>query len=168
MSMRGARRLVGMYGRISAAFRVERRLDFRDARAEPLHHFLDDMVASDPQSFAHDLRRQMTIAEMPGQANQMKRIAAANFKQRFRRGHDFDQTSVLQHQRVAAAQRYRSFEVEQKRESACPRHRHPPPMAIVEIEHDGIGPRLFPMVLPLDFRRADHCKIPTVFRPCRR
>jgi hypothetical protein len=112
MGMPGIRCLMGMAGGISAAFGVERRLDLDDARAEPLHHFLDDMVAPDPKTVAHDLRRQMAIAEMPGEANQVEWIAAADFEQRLRRGNDFDQTPVFQNQRVATAQRNRSFEVE--------------------------------------------------------
>ena len=69
---------VGMTG-IGAAFGIERRLDLDDARAEPLHHRLDDVVAADAQALWHDLRRQMAIAEMPGDANQVRRIAAADF-----------------------------------------------------------------------------------------
>jgi hypothetical protein len=165
MGMRGA---CPVAGGIGAAFRIEWRLDLDDAGAEALYHFLDDVIAPDPQRLAHDLRRQMAIAEMPGQANQMKRIAAADFEQRLRRGHDFDQAPVFQNQCVTAAQRYRGLEVEQKRKSACARHRHPSPMAIVEIEHHGIGRRLCPAMLSLDFGRADHCKIPTAFRLCGR
>ena len=72
------------------------------------------MVAPDPQTLAYDLRWQVAIAEMPRDANQMKRIVTSNFDQWFWRGHDFDQTAILQHQRIAAAQRDRNFEVEQK------------------------------------------------------
>ena len=54
---------------IGAAFGIERRFDLDHARAEPLHHRLDDMIAPDPQAFWHDLRRQMPVAEMPGEAN---------------------------------------------------------------------------------------------------
>src|SRR4051812_34866342 len=67
---------------VGAAFRVERRLDLDDAGAQPSHHGFDHMIAPDAQAFGHDLRRQMTVAEMPGDANQMLRIAAADFRQR--------------------------------------------------------------------------------------
>jgi hypothetical protein len=162
MGMRGA---CPVAGGIGAAFRIEWRLDLDDAGAEALYHFLDDVIAPDPQRLAHDLRRQMAIAEMPGKANQMEWVVTANFEQRFRGGHDFDETPVLQNQRIAAAQRHRRLEVEQKLQSARPGHRHPPSMAVVEVEHDGIGCRLCPMVLSLDLYRADHL---TVSRPCRR
>src|ERR1700742_1739902 len=70
---------------IGAAFGIERRLDLDDARAETLHHCLDHMVAPDPQALGHDLGRQMAIAEMPGNPNQMQRGDAAGLDQRLRR-----------------------------------------------------------------------------------
>src|SRR5262245_20778293 len=39
---------------ISAAFRVERRLDLDHARAEPLHHRLNHMIAADAQTLRHE------------------------------------------------------------------------------------------------------------------
>jgi hypothetical protein len=62
--------------------------------------------------------------------------------QRLGRRDHLDQPAVFQHQRIAAAQRDRVFQVEQEFEPARARHRHPPPVPVVEIEHDGIGRRL--------------------------
>ena len=124
---------------IGAAFGIERRLDLDDAGAESLHHRLDDVVAADAQALRHDLRRQMAVAEMPGDADQMQRIGAADLDQRLGRGDHLDQPAVLQHQRVAAAQRDGVFQIEQEFQPARARHRHPPPVPVVEIEHDGIG-----------------------------
>ena len=78
---------------------------------------------------------------MPGDAHQMLRIVAANLDQRLGRRHHLDQPAVVQHQRVAAAQRHGVLEVEQEFEPARAGHRHPPPVPVVEIEHDGIGRR---------------------------
>src|SRR5689334_22838017 len=75
---------------IGAAFGIERRLDLDHAGAEPSDHGLDDMIAPDAQALAGNLRRQMTIAEMPGNAHQMLRITPADLDQRLRRGDDFD------------------------------------------------------------------------------
>jgi hypothetical protein len=145
---------------IGAAFGIERRLDLDDARAKPFHHRLDHMIAPDPQTLGHDLGRQMAIAEMPGHPNQMQRIDAADFDQRLWRGDHFDQLAILEHQRIAAAQRHRIFEIEQEFEPARARHRHPPPVPVVEIEHDGIGGRFVPAMLVLDFGGADHFNLP--------
>jgi len=154
MRVRGFRRMC-MAG-IGAAFRIERRLDLDDARAQPFHHRLDDVIPANAQPFWHDLRRQMTIAEMPGDPHQMERINPADFDQRLGRSNHLDQPAVFQYQRIAAAQRDRVFQVEQEFEPARAGHRHPPPVPIVEIEHDGIGCGLCPAMLTPNFRGADH------------
>ena len=74
--MRMAMRRAG----IGAAFRIERRLDLDHACTQALHHRLDDVIAPDAQALDHDLRRQMAVAEVPGEAHQMVRIVAANLK----------------------------------------------------------------------------------------
>jgi len=66
------------------------------------------------QTLGHDLRRQMTVAEMPGDPDQMVRIGAANFNQRLRRRDHFDQPAVVEHQCIAAAQRDGVFQIEQE------------------------------------------------------
>ena len=139
MCMRLGFRRMGVTARIGAALGIERRLDLDDARAQSLHHRLDDVVPADAQAFWHDLGRQMAVAEMPGDANQMQRIGAPDLDQGLGGRDHLDQPPVLQHQRVAATQRHGVFQIEQEFEPARPRHRHPPPVPVVEIEHDGIG-----------------------------
>jgi hypothetical protein len=141
---------------IGAPFGIEWRLDLDHARAQSLHHRLDDMVAPDTQAARRDLRRQMAVAEMPGDPNQMLRIGAANLGQRLRRRDDLDQPVIVEHQRIAAAQHGGIFQIQQEFKPARACHRHPPPMAIVEIEHDGIGRRLAPAMWAADLRGADH------------
>jgi hypothetical protein len=98
----------------------------------------------------------MTVAEMPGQTNQMLRIGPPDLDQRLRRRDHLDQAVVFQHQRVTAAQRDRVFEIKQEFKSTRARHRHPPPVPVVEIEHDGIGRGFSPAVLTIDLGCADH------------
>jgi len=125
--------------RVRPALRIERRLDLDDARAEPLHHRFDDVIPADAQAFWHDLGRQMAVAEMPGDPDQMQRIGTPDLDQRLGGRDHLDQPSVFQHQGVATAQRDGVFQIEQEFQPARPRHRHPPPVPVVEIEHDGIG-----------------------------
>ncbi len=160
MCMRVGFRCMGVTARIGPAFGIERRLDLDDARAQSLHHRLDDVIPADAQALWHDLRRQMAITEMPGDPDQMQRIGAADFEQRFRGGDHLYQPPVFEDQRIAAAQRDRVLQVEQEFEPARPRHRHPPPVPVVEIEHDGIGRRLRPAMLAQDLSRADHWSVP--------
>jgi len=146
----------GVRGRIGAAFGIERRLDLDDARAQPLHHLLDHVIPPDAQTLAHDLRWKMAVAEMPGDPHQMLRIGPPDLDQWLRRGYHFDQPAVLQHQRIAAAQGHRVFEVEQKFQPARPRHRHPPPVPVVKVKDHRIGGRFRPAILPSNLRRPNH------------
>jgi hypothetical protein len=76
---------------------------------------------------------------MPGDPNQMQRIGAADLDQWLGGRHHLDQPAIFQHQRITAAQRDGVFEIEQELEPARAGHRHPPPVPVVEIKHDGIG-----------------------------
>src|ERR1700676_954682 len=91
----GFRRMRMAAAGIGAAFGIERRLDLDDAGAEALYHRLDDVIAPDPQALRHDLGRQMAVAEMPGEANQMLRIAAPDLDQRLRWRDHLDQPRIL-------------------------------------------------------------------------
>jgi hypothetical protein len=141
---------------VRSALRIERRLDLDHTRTESPHHGLDDVIPANAQVLGHDLGRQMAIAEMPGDADQMVRVMAADFQQRLGRGDDLDQPSVLQHQRVAAAQRDGALEIEQEFEPARTDHRHAAAMPVVEIEHDSVRRCFREAVLSLDLRCPDH------------
>ena len=95
---------------------------------------------------------------MPADANKMLRVLAANFQQQLCCCHHLDQPAILEHQRIAATQRNRFLQIEQEFKPARTRHRHPPPVPIVEIEHDRVGGGLRPAMLWLDLSRADHPK----------
>jgi hypothetical protein len=138
---------------IGPAFGIERRLDLDHPRAKPLHHGFDDVIAADAQGFGHELRRQMAIAEVPGDADEMVRIVAADLEQRLGCRDHFDQPSVLQHQRIAAAQCNGILQVEQEFETSRPCHRHAAAVPIVEIEHDRIRRRFREAVSSLNLRR---------------
>jgi hypothetical protein len=147
---------------IGAAFGIEWRLDLNDARAKPFDHRLDDVIATDAQAFACDLGRQVPVTEVPRDPDQIVRIAAANFDERFGRGDDLDQPSVVQHEGITAAQGDRMFQIEQEFQSARAGHRHPPAMTVVEIEHDGISRRIRPAMLLANMRGADHVSLLTI------
>ena len=114
------------------------------------------MVAPDAQAARRDLRRQMPVAEMPGDPDQMLRIGAAYLDQRLRRRDDLDQPGIVEHQRIAATQHGSVFQIEQEFEPARARHRHAPAMTVVKIEHHGIGRRLTPAMRAANLRGANH------------
>jgi len=67
---------------------------------------------------------------------------AADFKKRLRRRDHLDQPAILEHQRIATAQGRRILEIEQEFETrGCPSSPSRPPMAVVEVENDGVRRR---------------------------
>lgn len=91
--------------RIGAAFRIERRFDFKHPRTKSACHIRNHMITPDTQRFRHDLRRQMPVAQMPRDAHEMMCILAAYFEQRLGRSNHFDDTSIFQYKPIATAQR---------------------------------------------------------------
>ena len=71
--------------------------------------------------------------------DQRGRFGGADFRERFGRSDDLDDAPVFELQPIAAAQQHRLVEIEQEIETAHARHRHPPAMAFVVVEHYGIG-----------------------------
>lgn len=140
---------------IGSTFGIERRFDRDHFCAETFHHIFDDVVAANAKSLADNLRRQMPVTEMPSDAHEMMRIGTANLDQRFRRGDHLDQAPVFEHQCIATAQRSGFFKVQKKFHAARAGHRQATAMPVVEIEHDGVGGGLRPLVLRQDLCRAD-------------
>ncbi len=136
---------------IGPALRIEGRLDGHHPRAEPAHHVLDHVIAADPEAIAHDLRRQMPVPEVPGDANHVVGIAGADLRQRFGGGDHQHDAAVLQLQAGIRDERHGLGEVEQEGRALHALHRHAAAMAVVIIEHDAVDDR----GLGKGFRRQD-------------
>ena len=63
--------MIGVAVGIGAAFGVEGGVDVRHDRAEMADHVLDDRIVADAQAVAEELGRQMAVAEVPGDAEQV-------------------------------------------------------------------------------------------------
>ena len=66
------------------------------------------------------MTRQMPVAEMPGDAHELRRAWHADLRQLLRRRHDAHAPAVLEHERIAVAQPLRLRQVEQELEAAAP------------------------------------------------
>jgi hypothetical protein len=156
--------MIVRFGRIGAAFRIERGLDLPDSRAAFARQILDDGIAADAQLLPDDLYRQMPIAEMIGQTHDLARIRAGDLDEFLGQSEHFDETSVLQHQSVAAAQSRRLRQVDQEFEAACSLHRDVPAMARLGVEHDDIGGLSHPTAVRLHRNRSNHRRFPRIAR----
>ena len=93
---------------------------------------------------------------MPGDAREIAGLADADLGQRLGRRDDFHKPPVLQHQRIAMAQHHGFRQVEQEFKAPDARHDGAAAVALVEIEHDGIGGLGVPCASGADEIGADH------------
>ena len=121
--------------RVGPAFWIERRLDRHHPSAETRHHRLDHVIAPDAQPFAHELHRQVAVAEVPGNADRRRGIGAGDLGQGFGRSHDLDQVACVEQERVAASQRHSLGQIEQEGRAADAAHADAAPVPLVEVEH---------------------------------
>ena len=129
---------------VSAVFRIERRFERRQPRAEPAQHVLDDVIAADAQPIAADLHVDMPIADVPGQPRQLVCIGSRDFDQRLRPADNPHDAAVVEHQAVAVAQGRRLRQIEQKRRAAFAGQDDAAAMAVIGVERDlvdGFGAR---------------------------
>ena len=141
---------------IGAALGVEGGGDVRHDRAEMVDHVLDDGVVADAQPVAEELGRQVAVAEVPGDTQQVDRRLRRDLAERFGRGIDGDDAAVLQHQPVAAPERHGLRQVEQEFQPTGSRHRHTPAVPLVVIEDDAVGRFPRPLAGGVYLGRADH------------
>jgi hypothetical protein len=149
--------MMGVAGmEIGAAFRVERGLDGPHLATQALHHGLDHMVTADAQATMGDLYRQMAVAEMPGQPQQVFGILGADFRQGFRRADNLDHAAILEADGIARAQGHGFRQIEQEGQPAYTFHGDAATMPIIVIQHHGIGGVSGPIALGDHSFGADH------------
>ena len=100
---------------IGADLRVERRVAPGDPTAKPLDHRGDDMVGPDAQPVLQRLQRQMAVADMPGDAQQVGRGLGGDLDQRLGGGTNPNIAAIVEFEPVAIAHMLRPRQIEQKR-----------------------------------------------------
>lgn len=113
---------------VGPALRCERFNDLTNTRAKSGKHVCDHVIPADQDTICLDLRRQMTVADMPGQHRQRARGLAAHLKQRFLRRNHLDTPPVVQHQPIAITKRRRLRQINQ----------HP----LAPIKHQHLSPQM--------------------------
>src|SRR3990167_3843942 len=133
---------------IGAAFRVEGRHHVRHLGAEAGQHRLDDVIVADAEPIAHELGRQMTVAEMPREPEQLRAVDGRDLGEWLRRRIDLGDPAVLEEEAVAVTERRRLGQVEQEFGALLAGHGETAAMARVMGEG---GPRA-PAAGPFFFR----------------
>src|SRR5271166_185665 len=103
--------MVGGAG-IGAGFRVEGGLQSGDLAAEAGHHFSNHMIGADAQSLAGNLHRQMSVAEVPGNPQQICVSGSHNFGDRLGGGANVKITAAFELETVTVDQVMWSRQIE--------------------------------------------------------
>ena len=99
---------------ICADFRIEGGFEPGDPPPKPGHHFGDDVVRANAESFTGDLQRQMPIAEMPGNPQQIDTIGGLDFEDRLACGADTEKAAAVELKAVALGKVMCPRQIEQK------------------------------------------------------
>ena len=141
---------------VGPAFGIESGKYRRHRGAEPLQHVLDDMIVANAQPVAEELDRQMAVAEVPGDADDLGRPGSGDLQQALGHRLDQDQPAVLEFERIAVLHDSGFLEIEQKHRLADAAHDEAAAVAIVAFEGERIGRRAGPGAGGEDAGSGDH------------
>ncbi len=123
---------------IGAVFGVEGFADVFGLCALVLQHMGDDRVAVDEDAGRFDLCRQVAVADVPSQLQQMRGVAGADFGEVFGGGDHFDQTAILQLQAIAVVQVGGYFEIDEDFAAIWHGQQFAPDVALFGVEGDAV------------------------------
>lgn len=147
---------VGLSMPVGAAFRVEWSVHRRETPAEFFHHILDHVIPADAQGLAHELGRQMPVAQMPGDLDQVGGVVRRNFHQFLRLGQHFHDPAIFKHKPVSVAQVNGRRFVEKKGQAIGSRQHSPPPVPVFPVKGNFILCRPGPIPRPAYSHNTDH------------
>ncbi len=132
-------------GSVGAGFGVEGGFDLVDVAAELFDHFFDDVVSADADFVAEELDREMAVAEVPGDPDQLGIVVGVDFEQLFRCGDDAHDRAVLAHQPVAVTKSCDVWQIEHQVVFTDGAKQDAAAMAAVEVELNLIDFRPAPL-----------------------
>ena len=97
-----------------AGFGVEGRIQPSDPPPEPRNHFGDDVIGANSETLTGYLQRQVPVAEMPGDAQQVRLFGSFDFKDWLGGGADAQIATAVKLEPVAVEQVMRSGQVKEK------------------------------------------------------
>jgi hypothetical protein len=99
---------------VGADFRVEGGIEPRETAAEPDYHIGDDVIRSNAQPLAGDLKRQVSVAEMPSDPQQVRPIDRLDFEKRLGGGANTKIPAGFKLKTVAVDEATRPRQIEKK------------------------------------------------------
>jgi hypothetical protein len=136
-----------------ADLRLEGGLNMGDEPAETDSHLFKYMIAADAHLIAENLQARVAIAQVPGQAEEIKRVCTFDLGEPFKTAAHAHDRPILEHETVAVAQHSRVCQIKQKADATLRGQHKTPTMPIVGAENHAIDGRCVPLACRLDFPR---------------
>jgi hypothetical protein len=136
-----------------AELRLEGGLYVGHEPAETDRHLFKHMIAADAQLVAENLQVRMAIAQVPGQAEEIKRVSALDLGERFKTAAHAHDRSIVEHETVAIPQHSRVRQIKQKAGAALRGQHETPTMPIVGAENHAIDSGRVPLTCRFNFAR---------------
>ena len=131
---------------VRAAFGLKRSVAFSENCAEAGKHLFDHMVRPDTEGFMSNLRRQMTIAEVPCEAHKLARIFMPHLDNRLCGSLNHEPPPIVKLHTISISHGDSLWKIEKDILALIRREPNPAPMARIEIERDSAcGSFLRPM-----------------------
>ena len=121
---------------VRAAFGLKRGIAFSENCAEAGKHLFDHMVRPDTEGFMSNLRRQMTIAEMPCKAHKLARIFMPHLDNRLCGRLNHEPPPIVKLHTISISHGDSLWKIEKDILALIRREPNPAPMARIEIECD--------------------------------
>jgi hypothetical protein len=121
---------------VRAAFGLKRSVAFSENCAEAGKHLFDHMVRPNTEGFMSNLRRQMTITEMPCKARKLARIFMPHLDNRLCGSLNHEPPSVVKLHTISISHGDSLWKIEKDILALIRREPNPAPMARIEIERD--------------------------------
>jgi hypothetical protein len=131
---------------VGAAFWLKRSVALSENCAEAGKHLFDHMVRPDSEGFMSNLRRQMTIAEMPRKAHKLARIFMPHLDNRLCGRLNHEPPPIVKLHTISISHGDSLWKIEENSLALIRSEPNPAPMARIEIERDSAyGSFLRPM-----------------------
>ena len=121
---------------VRAAFGLERSLDLFENCPEAGKHFFDHMVGPDTEGFMSNLRRQMTVAEMPCKAHKLARVLMPHLDDGLCGRLNHEPPPIVKLHTISTGHGDSLRKIEKDILALIRRQPNPAPMARIEIERD--------------------------------
>ena len=121
---------------VRASFGLKRTFDLSENCAEAGKHRFDHMVRPDTESFMSNLRRQMTIAEMPCKPHKLARIFMPHLDNRLFGRVNHEPPPIVKLHTISISHGDSLRKIEKDILAVIRREPDPAPMARIEIERD--------------------------------